>query len=243
MGSSYAAGPGIRPRSPGSPRLAGRSARNYAHLLAGALDLSLTDVTYSGATTVGMTTGHRGRTAQVDAVTSHTRLVTLTCGGNDVGYLPRLTFASLPRPLHTLADRRVRTLGDRTDAAFADLPTSLDRLLDAIAQRAPAATVVVVDYLTLLPAEATAPTPGMPADIAAWGRDTADRLAEATRAAAERHGATHVSASTASRDHHAWSPDPWTSGFHLSLRHGAPYHPNAAGMQAVADLIRPTLTR
>ena len=34
LGSSMAAGPGISPRAPGSPRAAMRSARNYPHLLA-----------------------------------------------------------------------------------------------------------------------------------------------------------------------------------------------------------------
>ena len=41
----------------------------------------------------------------------------------------------------------------------------------------------------------------------------------------------------ASAGHHAWSADPWTRRFHLSLRGGAPYHPNTPGMAAVAELI------
>ena len=51
MGSSFGAGPGLTPRAPGSPRRAGRSAGDYAHLVARALRLDLWDVTYSGATT------------------------------------------------------------------------------------------------------------------------------------------------------------------------------------------------
>ena len=51
MGSSFAAGPGIAPRASASPRRAGRSAGNHAHLVASALGLDLHDVTYSGATT------------------------------------------------------------------------------------------------------------------------------------------------------------------------------------------------
>jgi hypothetical protein len=46
-----------------------------------------------------------------------------------------------------------------------------------------------------------------------------------------------VAASAASADHHAWSATPWTRGFHLSLSGGAPYHPNPAGMAAVAGLV------
>ena len=42
MGSSFAAGPGLPPRAPGSPRRAGRSAGNYAHLVASALGLDCT---------------------------------------------------------------------------------------------------------------------------------------------------------------------------------------------------------
>src|SRR5438067_9178958 len=48
LGSSFAAGPGIRPIA---DRAAGRSERNYAHLLAERLGAGLTDLTVSGATT------------------------------------------------------------------------------------------------------------------------------------------------------------------------------------------------
>ena len=51
MGSSFAAGPGLPVRAPGSPRRAARSASNYAHLVARNLALDLHDLTYSGATT------------------------------------------------------------------------------------------------------------------------------------------------------------------------------------------------
>jgi lysophospholipase L1-like esterase len=99
MGSSFAAGPGIPGRAPGSPRRAGRSSGNYAHLVARALGLGLHDVTYSGATTSDvLSAAARGQPAQLAAVTPDTRLVTITAGGNDVGFLPRLTLASLPWP-------------------------------------------------------------------------------------------------------------------------------------------------
>jgi hypothetical protein len=65
----------------------------------------------------------------------------------------------------------------------------------------------------------------------------ARRLFEVTQAAAEQSGSIFVPASAASIDHHAWSAAPWTRRFHLTLREGAPYHPNAAGMAAVADLV------
>ena len=57
LGSSFAAGPGIAPRAAGSPRRAGRSARNYAHLAAARLGLDLDDVSYSRATVRESSTG------------------------------------------------------------------------------------------------------------------------------------------------------------------------------------------
>ncbi|MGB7506599.1 MAG: SGNH/GDSL hydrolase family protein, partial [Mycobacterium sp.] len=47
-----------------------------------------------------------------------------------------------------------------------------------------------------------------------------------------------VRAADASRDHHAWSPQPWTTRFGLPVpRRPAPLHPNAEGMRAVAELV------
>lgn len=97
LGSSMAAGPGIGPRAPGSPRAAGRSARNYPHLVADALGLDLTDVTFSGATTAHVLreTQH-GAPPQIRALDGTESLVTVTIGGNDAGYVPML-FAAGPR--------------------------------------------------------------------------------------------------------------------------------------------------
>jgi hypothetical protein len=69
------------------------------------------------------------------------------------------------------------------------------------------------------------------------GPGVAARLAATTAEAASALGCDYVAASAASASHHAWSADPWTRRFHLSLRGGAPYHPNTSGMAAVAELI------
>ena len=82
IGSSMAAGPGIRPGAPGAPWRAGRSARNYAHLLAEKLRLDLVDVTYSGATTAHLLTDRQnGAPPQVSALDGSESLVTTTIGG------------------------------------------------------------------------------------------------------------------------------------------------------------------
>jgi lysophospholipase L1-like esterase len=248
MGSSFAAGPGIAPRASASPRRAGRSSGNYAHLVARALGLDLRDVTYSGATTSDiLRPSAAGQPAQLEAVTPDAHLVTITAGGNDVGFVPRLTLASLPWPLHALPRVKARVAGfgdrDATDERFAQLEGNLAMIGRLLRDRAPACRVLFVDYLTILPPHGDDRGGPPPAEIAEWGRAIAARLATTTQASAEAAGCEYVAASAASTSHHAWSASPWTRRFRLSLRGGAPYHPDAAGMAAVAELVLDTLAR
>lgn len=249
MGSSFAAGPGLRPRARNSPRASGRSEVDYAHRLADRIRLDLVDVTYSGATVRGMlgTTGMRGH-EQLSAVTPDTSLVTVTAGGNDVGYLPGLTLSSLPAPLRALPRIRERTTAalDLTtlESRFVALEADMTSLVQQLRRRAPHARIVLVDYLTVLPSAGEVSDREMlplPPAVASWGRAVAERLTATTRAVSLTSGATFVAASDRSRSHHAWSDEPWTRRFHLGLRGGAPYHPTLAGMQAVADLLSETL--
>jgi hypothetical protein len=163
--------------------------------------------------------------------------------------------ASLPWPLRALPGRRRevaelgRTAGERLDA----LDATFDRLTAEVRRRAPQARLVLVDYLTILPpagqkaGQKTGQKTGQKAGsltgtLLDWGRDIADRIAAETRDAAERAGCDYVAASAASRDHHAWSAEPWTRRFRISPHGGAPYHPNAAGMRAVAALLEARLS-
>jgi len=249
MGSSAAAGLGIPHRVPGSPRRAGRSTGNYAHRVSRALRLDLHDVSFSGATTADLLwpSAYYGQPAQLDAVTPATRLVTLSVGGNDVGYVPRLMAASMPWPVRALPRfaNPVAAFGDpdAMEERFARLAANFAAIARQVRQQAPGCRVIAVDYLTILPPRGTPCSGQPPADVVAWGRATAARLATVTREAARAAGWDYVAASAASADHHAWSAEPWTRRFRPALRDGAPYHPNAAGMAAVADLVRATLAR
>ncbi|WP_307857314.1 SGNH/GDSL hydrolase family protein [Mycobacterium sp. SM1] len=238
LGSSMAAGPGIRPRAPGAPWGSGRSARNYAHLVAARLNLDLVDVTFSGATTAHLLAARqRGAPPQIDALDGSEALVTITIGGNDVGYVPLLLAASLPRParmlpaIAALLDPRAR------EEALGRVGDSLREIGATVRRRASRARVLFVDYLTLLP-PAGVPAPPLSQADADLGRHVAARLEELTAAAAEATGCEIVRAGQASREHHAWSTDPWTTGAGWPLPwRPAPYHPNATGMRAVAELI------
>ncbi|OBG21039.1 SGNH/GDSL hydrolase family protein [Mycobacterium sp. 852002-51057_SCH5723018] len=245
LGSSMAAGPGIRPRAAGAPRWSGRSARNYAHLVAERLNLDLVDVTFSGATTANVLADRQhGEPPQIAALDGSADVVTVTIGGNDVGVVPLLMAAALPHAARRLPllGRRIFELLDRDarDRALADVFDSLCAVGAALRQRAPRARIFFVDYLTILP-PAGAEAPPLSQRDADLGRHVAATLERLTVDAAAATGCEIVGAAAASRQHHAWSAVPWTtrpSRYGVSLPgRPAPLHPNAAGMRAVADLV------
>jgi hypothetical protein len=83
-------------------------------------------------------------------------------------------------------------------------------------------------------------------DDLAYCRDVARRLEAATARAAAESGAELLAASALSRDHSVCAAEPWVTGWEFGdlLAGGvAPYHPNAAGMRAVADALVDHLRR
>jgi lysophospholipase L1-like esterase len=244
MGSSFAAGPGITQPAGDPTDNCRRSADNYAHQLARRRDLALTDVSCSGATTLGVLAPWNGHPAQIDAIMPGTTLVTVTIGGNDVGYIGGLTAGSC----RSLAARKGDAAGlakcpivsRPTEAAYASLATSLRQIATEVRARAPRAKLVFVDYLTILPAAGVcAATPLSPQDADA-SRETARRLMEITRQAAMESGANDLAASSLSIGHDVCGKTPWMNGFPTPAG-VAPYHPNLAGMTAVAEALDKSL--
>lgn len=245
LGSSFAAGPGIKPIV---DKAAHRSARNYPHLVAEALGLELTDVTYSGATTATILRDRQDDAApQIDAVGPDTALVTVTAGGNDLDYIGTFVRGSLMNTLAkpaTLLGKRVanriraRVSYLKDPAEYAAVAASLTEIVTAIRERAPQSRILLVDYLPVV-GPATRPRLDVPLNEEQLPSVAmmADGLAKAFATAAERTGTDLIAASTAGLPHAVGSPTPWTTGFHLGPGRGVPYHPTAAGMAAVADLI------
>lgn len=238
IGSSMASGPGIEPRVPGSPRPAGRSTLNYPHLVAERMGYDLVDVTYSGATTANVLAERQHDSpAQVEALDGSEALVTVTIGGNDVGYVPSLFVAGLPKVLRRLALFFDGPPDAIEDCALVEVAESLKAVGHEVRRRAPRARVLFTDYLTLLPPPGTPARPLAESDVEA-GRRIGAALEQLTAAAAEVTGCEVVRAGEASRAHHPWSADPWTTRPGLPWpRRPMPLHPNATGMRAVADLV------
>ena len=240
MGSSFAAGPGVTVSADDPPNRCTRSHDNYAHLLARKLTLRLTDVSCGGATTRHVLGRWDELPPQVDALTADTRLVTITIGGNDVGYIGTLMSGSC----RTFAAPPPGTPGGKCPVPSipVDAWTQLERGMRAIARevrtRAPHARLMFVDYLTVLPAHGPCASTPLPPGVADASTATARRLADLTAKVAAETGNEVLRASAMSQAHSACSADPWTNGFPLSGGKGfVPYHPTARGMEVIADAL------
>ena len=248
LGSSFAAGPGISDRAPGSPWLCDQSMDNYAHQVAEDLGLQLTDMTCSGAVIDHVLDGGQYfQGPQIDALSAQTRLVTVTVGGNDVSYLGNLFAWSCDiRPDDVPVLYRASGICKETpeavvEDAFAKLPTRLAAVIRTVRDQAPNAEVVIVDYATVLPATGTCAALALDSDHLERARDVAARLQQVTQQVARDEDATLVAASELTAAHSLCSDDPWVYGFEFGgnpLSHPVlPYHPTEEAMSAVANAI------
>ena len=245
IGSSFAAGPGIRPVVNAA---ALRSGANYAHLLADRLGAHLVDLTVSGATT-STVLDHPQRVRlkrfapQIEGVPPDADIVTITAGGNDLNFLGAMHSAVLAnrRDRHALTRPRGRLVARSavpasSPADCAAVVAGLSRIATATMDRAPNARVVLVDYVTIL-APYTEPGPQIPLthiDIAVFIAVQA-ALQQAFIDAAAHAGVELLQSSVLSADHGLGSAEPWVFPYRGKRHQKSLFHPNARGMQAIAD--------
>lgn len=234
LGSSFAAGAGIGPIQPGSPARCSRTVNNYASLLAERRQLRLVDVSCGGATTSHVLGPWDELPSQIDAVTDRTRLVTITIGGNDLGYVGWL-FAGSCRLGVTARPGPCQTVTEPTESDYDRVESNIRSVVLAVRSRAPMARVIIVQYVTLLSAISCADETISIAD-AIVARNIASRLSAITSSAAQAAGAEVFDADHLSQAHTPCSLEPWSNGLSnaYDLEQGAPWHPNAAGHQAIA---------
>jgi lysophospholipase L1-like esterase len=176
---------------------------------------SLSFVACSGAKTSDLLA------TQIGAVTNATTLVTMTIGGNDIG------FASLIYQC---------TLGDCSaalDSTRANLETTLGGRLDQVyntvkSRAAFGAKIVVLGYPRAFSTASCFGTLG----ISSTERTKANALADALDGVIATHaatdGVTYKSAIVPWTGHAVCSSSPWLNGLNL-LSTGESYHPNRAG--------------
>lgn len=242
LGDSFAAlGPTDAPTS--GPDACLRSTRNYPALLAEDIGPGeFVDVTCGGARTVDMTAPQIPATPpQFDALTADTDLVTLSIGGNDIGFADIVgCVVRAPR----IADGAV--CRDRLDSATSDalaaLPGRLDAVYAAIRERSPDARVVATAYLPLVPGRGGCDFVARmsPGDVD-WTRSVTEQINRVVADAANRAGAEAVLPDDAAR-HHACAPAAERYTDFTGAETGShPMHPTAAGHRAMARAVTDVL--
>lgn len=240
LGSSFAAGTALGGVKPDTPERCGRSAANYATLLASRLGLELTDTACGGATTAHVLGPWNELPPQIDAVTPQTRLVTITIGGNDLGYVRNLVAASCdPAKGISLGSRTLAcpAIKEPTEADYARTEDGLRQIARTVKQRAPGARVIFVQYVRLVPDAACSGLKLSPVD-AAITRTIGQRLAKLTMRAASAEGAEVLAADQLSVGHTPCAKQPWSAGPQpTGPAANAPWHPNMAGHAALAEAL------
>lgn len=238
LGSSFAAGIGLGPAAPAGPLQCLRSRGGYPALVARQTGLRFVDMTCSGSTSQHILDGGQMMLGpQLAAVGPATQLVTLTTGGNDVGYIGDLLAASGGLgPFSRWRQSKTEPAADRPYAAVSD---NIITIVARIRERAPQATIVVASYPRVLPDDGNCAALGIDEASADIGREVARRLALATKRAALSAGTLYVDMDAAGVGHDACAAVPWVNGSKASW--GAAFHPNATGAAATANLITAAL--
>jgi lysophospholipase L1-like esterase len=251
LGDSYASGPFIP--GPVRPIGCGRSDHDYPADLAARLAVTrFVDVSCSGAT-IDDTTRPQDiplgvNPPQFDALSANTDLVTVTLGGNDLGFSSILLTCipiSFADPSGSPCQRHYSPGGvDQLAAAVTALAPKVAALLAGIARRAPHATVVVVDYPRILPpARGCWPVVAIAAGDVPYLDHVEQSLNAMLGAQAAAAGARFVDAGQPI-GHDVCQPESakWVEGI-IPTVPSFPVHPNAAGMTAVAGMIASALGR
>jgi lysophospholipase L1-like esterase len=185
---------------------------------------SLAFVACSGATTADV------MATQIGSVTAQTNIVSMTIGGNDIG------FSDLIRQC-TLGDCSAAL--DRTRASLATvLGPRLDTVYTATRSRALTASVVVLGYPRMFSSAGCFGTLGITSTERMKANQLADALDVLTSQRAVAAGLTYKSAIAAFTGHAVCSWGPWLNGLNLVSTIES-YHPNRNGNSlGYAPLVR-----
>ncbi|GAB3229368.1 SGNH family lipase [Glycomyces halotolerans] len=223
LGDSYSSGTGT-----GSYIDSGcsRSELAYPSLLAADIGAELIFAACSGATTQDLLA------EQAPVLEEGTDLITVTIGGNDIGWTDAVTSCMIPAYDCTGDIERAERF------AREELPALLDEVYTEITTRAPHAEVYVLGYPRLFAAKDTCDAFGL-ISVAEQERmnEGADLLSEVIEGAADSHGLPYIDVRDEFDGHAICDTPAWLNG--LTYPIGESYHPNRAGH---ADGYLPALT-
>jgi lysophospholipase L1-like esterase len=243
LGDSYAAGPLIPNQLP--PYGCLKSSNNYPHLAAPSIGLPLRDASCSGATTEDMTAPQGVEPGpnppQFDSLDSETTVVSLTIGGNDIGFSEVAESCITVNPFSSPCRDKYTAGGkDQLAERIAATAPKVAAVLQDIHARSPAAEIYVVNYPAIFPETGYGCWPQMPIGFAdvSYLRSTEQRLNEMLATQAAANGATLVNWYAASIGHDACRSilTRWVEPL-VPNSPAAPIHPNIAGMQGGANAL------
>jgi hypothetical protein len=237
LGDSYAAGPLI-PNQSLNPLGCLRSDHNYAHLTAAAKGLALTDVSCSGATTVDMTAAQNvepgpANPPQFGGLSAATNVVSVTIGGNDIGFTEIIENCITYNPFSTPCKNQYDPGGhDLLAERIAGAAPKVAAVLQGIHAHAPNARVFLVNYPDILPTGSGCwPTVPLAFGDVPFLHATEEHLNTMLAAQAAANNATVVDWYSASVGHDSCksSGTRWVEPV-IPGELAYPVHPNKAGM-------------
>jgi lysophospholipase L1-like esterase len=248
LGDSYAAGP-LVPIPTGEPAGCLRSNQNYPSVVAQTLGVAeLHDVSCSGATTENITGPQSvplGKNPpQLDALAPDTQLVTISIGGNDIGFADIITECAKRSPLQPTgsACKDHYTAGgtDQLAQQIDEAAPKVAGVLAEIEKRSPDARVLLVGYPSILPDEGPGcfpVVPFSPGDVA-YLREVEKELNAMLADEAGAAGTDFVDTYTPSIGHDACQlpGTKWIEGL-VPTAPAAPVHPNALGMKEIGGMV------
>lgn len=219
LGDSYSSGVGTRSYiADGSS--CQRSTYAYPSLIAQQRGYALTFKACSGARIPDVTNG------QLSALSSSTRYVTLSVGGNDAGFSAVLTECAQPGWASN-CDGAINTAQAYINNT---LPGALSALYASIRSKAPNARVVIVGYPRVFNGEdCNAATFFSPAEESRLNQ-TADLLNSRLAAAASARGFSFANPTSRFVGHAVCDDPEWLNG--LSNPVSESYHPNRSGQSS-----------
>lgn len=158
---------------------------------------------------------------QIQAVTTATDLVTMTIGGNDIGFanlIYQCTLSDCSSALDSTRTSLETTLGSKLDAVFTTVKS----------HAAPGATIVVLGYPRIFSGAGCFSTLGISSTEETKANQLSDALDTVIAAHAQTDGVTYKSAIAAFTGHAVCSSSPWLNGLNL-FNTGESYHPNRSG--------------
>jgi lysophospholipase L1-like esterase len=237
LGDSYSSGEGNPPFSAGKCH---RSASAWPAFVAESTGLVTTNLACTGAKIAALTHSYNGEGPQLDRVSGASDLITLTIGGNDIGFADVLTDCVDPRK-NCARDGRL-------NRARSDIGALIPRLVDLyryIGARFPLSQVLAVGYPRIFPKGS---------DVCPWLAnnererlvDLASRLDQAIETAAATAGIRYVSVLNALGGHEMCSGvrNSWVYTIRgpVFLFGPAQGHPKVTGQRAIARIVQAAIS-